>query len=54
MQIEYKTLKMAVLKSIGVVVYPNEVFLSNEHFNPCTEANGWANAGIIVNGRIEE
>ncbi len=38
----------------GVVVYPGEEFSTNEHFNPCTEENGWASAGTIVNGRIED
>ena len=38
----------------GVVVYPGEVFSTNAHFNPCTEANGWASAGTIVNGKIED
>ncbi len=36
------------------VVYPNEEFSTNAHFNPCTEANGWASAGTIVNGKIED
>lgn len=38
----------------GVVVYPGEEFSTNDHFNPCTEANGWASAGTIVNGKIED
>ncbi len=41
-------------KISGVIVYPGEEFSTNEHFNPCTEENGWANAGTIVNGRIED
>ena len=38
----------------GVIVYPGEEFSTNDHFNPCTEENGWANAGTIVDGQIED
>ncbi len=47
-------LKTACDKINGVVVYPGEVFSNNEKFNPCTEENGWKNAGTIVNGKIED
>lgn len=49
-----QNLKNGCAKINSVVVYPNEVFSTNDHFNPCTEANGWANAGTIVNGKIED
>ncbi len=49
-----QNLKNGCAKINGVVVYPNEVFSTNAHFNPCTEANGWASAGTIVNGKIED
>lgn len=38
----------------GVVLYPDEVFSTNEHFNPCTYENGWRSAATIVNGKIED
>ncbi len=47
-------LKTACDKINGVVVYPGEVFSNNDKFNPCTEENGWKNAGTIVNGQIED
>ncbi len=49
-----QNLKNGCAKINGVVVYPGEVFSTNAHFNPCTEANGWASAGTIVNGKIED
>ncbi|MGN1318301.1 MAG: VanW family protein [Lachnospirales bacterium] len=49
-----KNLKNACDKINGVVLYPNEEFSTNEKFNPCTEENGWRNAGTIVNGVIED
>lgn len=49
-----QNLRNGCAKINGVVVYPDEEFSTNEHFNPCTEANGWASAGTIVNGRIED
>lgn len=49
-----QNLKNGCAKINGVIVYPNETFSTNEHFNPCTEANGWVNAGTIVNGKIED
>lgn len=38
----------------GTVLYPNEVFSTNDHFNPCTYENGWRSAGTIVNGKVED
>lgn len=49
-----QNLKNGCAKINGVIVYPDEVFSTNAHFNPCTEANGWASAGTIVNGKIED
>ena len=49
-----QNLRNGCAKINGVVVYPGEEFSTNAHFNPCTEANGWASAGTIVNGRIED
>lgn len=49
-----QNLRNGCAKINEVVVYPNEEFSTNAHFNPCTEANGWASAGTIVNGRIED
>lgn len=49
-----QNLRNACEKINGVVVYPNEIFSTNAHFAPFTEANGWANAGTIVNGEIED
>ena len=49
-----QNLKNGCDKLNGVVVYPGEEFSTNERFNPCTEANGWASAGTIVNGKIED
>jgi vancomycin resistance protein YoaR len=49
-----QNLRNACEKINGVIVYPNEEFSTNEHFAPFTEANGWANAGTIVNGQIED
>ncbi len=49
-----QNLKNGCAKINGVIVYPNEIFSTNDHFNPCTEANGWASAGTIVNGKIED
>ena len=49
-----QNLRNGCAKINGVVVYPGEVFSTNKHFNPCTEANGWASAGTIINGRIED
>lgn len=48
-----QNLKNACSKINTVVLYPGESFSTNAHFNPCTEANGWASAGTIVNGKIE-
>lgn len=49
-----QNLKNGCEKIDGTIIYPDEVFSTNEKFNPCTEANGWANAGTIVNGKIED
>lgn len=49
-----QNLRNGCAKINGVVVYPGEVFSTNKHFNPSTEANGWASAGTIINGRIED
>ncbi len=49
-----QNLRNGCAKINGVIVYPNEIFSTNAHFNPCTEANGWASAGTIVNGKIED
>ena len=49
-----QNLKNGCAKINGVVIYPGEEFSTNAHFNPCTEANGWASAGTIVNGKIED
>lgn len=49
-----QNLRNGCAKINGVIVYPNEEFSTNAHFNPCTEANGWASAGTIVNGKIED
>ena len=49
-----QNLKNACEKINGVILYPGEEFSTNEHFNPCTEENGWANAGTIVDGQIED
>lgn len=49
-----QNLKNGCAKINEVVVYPGEEFSTNEHFNPCTVANGWASAGTIVNGKIED
>ncbi len=38
----------------GTVLYPDEVFSTNEKFNPCTYENGWRSAGTIINGKIED
>jgi vancomycin resistance protein YoaR len=46
-------LKNACSKIDGVVLYPDEVFSTNDHFNPCTYENGWRDAGTIVQGKIE-
>ncbi|MDO4299783.1 MAG: VanW family protein [Clostridia bacterium] len=49
-----QNLRNGCAKINEVVVYPGEEFSTNDHFNPCTEANGWASAGTIVNGKIED
>ena len=49
-----QNLRNGCAKINGVVIYPGEEFSTNAHFNPCTEANGWASAGTIVNGKIED
>lgn len=49
-----QNLKNGCEKIDGTIIYPDEIFSTNEKFNPCTEANGWANAGTIVNGKIED
>ena len=38
----------------AVVLYPDEIFSTNEHFNPCTYENGWRNAPTIVQGKLED
>ncbi|MBR6400371.1 MAG: VanW family protein [Firmicutes bacterium] len=38
----------------GTILYPDEVFSTNDAFNPCTESNGWAKAGTIVGGKLED
>lgn len=38
----------------GVVLYPDEVFSTNDHFNPCTYENGWRSAATIVKGKLED
>ncbi len=47
-------LKNGCSKIDSVVLYPDEVFSTNAHFNPCTYENGWRMAGTIVNGQIED
>lgn len=49
-----QNLKNGCAKINSVVVYPGEEFSTNDQFNPCTEANGWASAGTIINGKIED
>ena len=49
-----QNLKNACSKINGVIVYPGDEFSTNAHFNPCTEENGWALAGTIVKGKIED
>ncbi len=49
-----QNLRNGCSKINGVIVYPGEEFSTNDHFNPCTTANGWASAGTIVNGKIED
>ena len=49
-----QNLRNACSKINGTIVYPNEVFSTNDAFNPCTEANGWASAGTIVGGKLED
>lgn len=49
-----QNLKTACSKINGVIVYPNEEFSTNALFNPFTEENGWALAGTIVKGKIED
>ncbi|MBQ6553998.1 MAG: VanW family protein, partial [Firmicutes bacterium] len=49
-----QNLRNACSKINGTIVYPNEIFSTNDAFNPCTEANGWANAGTIVGGKVED
>lgn len=47
-------LRNACDKLNDVVIYPGEVFSTNDRFNPCTYENGWRNAATIVNGKIED
>jgi vancomycin resistance protein YoaR len=47
-------LKNGCAKIDGVVLYPDEVFSTNDHFNPCTYENGWRDAGTIVGGKVED
>lgn len=49
-----QNLKNGCEKIDGTVLYPDEVFSTNDHFNPCTYENGWRNAGTIVNGKVED
>lgn len=49
-----QNLRNACSKINGTIVYPNEIFSTNDAFNPCTEANGWASAGTIVGGKLED
>ena len=49
-----QNLRNACSKINGVILYPGEEFSTNAHFNPCTEENGWALAGTIVKGKIED
>ena len=49
-----QNLKNGCEKLNGQIVYPNEEFSVNACFNPCTEENGWASAGTIVDGEIED
>lgn len=47
-------LRNGCAKINGTVVYPDEVFSTNAHFNPCTYENGWRSAGTIVKGKVED
>ncbi len=49
-----QNLRNGCAKINGTILYPNEVFSTNDAFNPCTEANGWASAGTIVGGKLED
>ncbi len=49
-----QNLRNGCAKINGTIVYPDEVFSTNDAFNPCTEANGWANAPTIVGGKLED
>lgn len=49
-----QNLRNGCAKINGNIVYPGEVFSTNAVFNPCTEANGWASAGTIVGGKLED
>ncbi len=49
-----KNLAQACNKINNVVVYPNEVFSTNEHYGPTTIANGYAIANVIVNNELVE
>ncbi|MBQ9519539.1 MAG: VanW family protein [Firmicutes bacterium] len=49
-----QNLRNGCAKINGTILYPDEVFSTNDAFNPCTEANGWASAGTIVGGKLED
>lgn len=47
-------LRNACEKINGIIIYPEEVFSTNDAFNPCTEENGWFSAPTIVGGKLED
>ncbi len=49
-----KNLQQACNKINNVVVYPGEVFSTNEHYGPTTVENGYAMSNVIVNNELVE
>lgn len=47
-------LKNALSKINNAVIYPGEVFSTNEYFGEMSEKNGYAYANVIVGGKFEE
>ncbi len=49
-----KNLQQACNKINNVVVYPGEVFSTNDHYGPTTVENGYAISNVIVNNELVE
>ncbi len=47
-------LLVASQKINGITVYPDEVFSTNDAFGPQTYENGYRDAPVIVNGKLED